>query len=301
MSRSADPPGGWDPPDAAFQILDGETRTCHWPSLLRTLYDRSCPWAAPLQPVHPPVPDPLARLARVGADRPALVVVGAAPERQRPSTPDYDGLATRVVQESLVKRAVSLDVVRAGPSALAPEPPEGPLVVVGGPGSHRLSKAINQAFVRRAWGFWGFYFAPAGEARSRAGDLIRCWRLRAHALPEEPGIPDPDDPYARLPDGRKEDVGILYAGANPLARQSWLVWVAGLGAVGTVGVALALQEPRVVEAMARGLTGGPTYACALVRYRFADEQRPLDGALACMALTRGVLRPPSDVVGGLTR
>jgi hypothetical protein len=28
-----------------------------------------------------------------------------------------------------------------------------------------------------------------------------------------------------------------------------------------------------------------------VRYRFADEQYPLDGALACMALTRGVLQP----------
>jgi hypothetical protein len=168
-------------------------------------------------------------------------------------------------------------------------------VVVGGPGSHLLSKAINQAFSRRAWGFRGFYFAPAGDARSRTGALIRCWLLRAHDLPEEPGIPDPEDPYARLPDGRKEDVGLLYAGANPLARQSWLIWVAGLGAVGTVGAALALEEPRVVEAIARGLTDGHTYACALVRYRFADEQRPLDGALACLAVTDGALRPPSGI------
>ena len=84
------------------------------------------------------------------------------------------------------------------------------------------------------------------------GNLVRCWRLRAHDLPEEPGIPDPDDPYVRLPDGRKEDVGILYMGANPLARRHGLVWVAGLGSVGTVGAALALQDGRVVEAITRG-------------------------------------------------
>ena len=95
----------------------------------------------------------------------------------------------------------------------------------------------------------------------------------------------------RLPDGLKEDVGILYIGANPLARQHGLVWVAGLGSVGTVGAAMALQDGRVMEAITRGVSD-ETYACALVRYRFADEQRPLDGALACVALTRGVLRLP---------
>lgn len=163
---------------------------------------------------------------------------------------------------------------------------------IGGPGSHPLSEATNQVLAQRAWGLRGFYFAPAGDARSRAGDLIRCWRLQAHGIPEELGIPDPEDPYARLPDGRKADVGILSVGANPLARQHWLIWVAGLGSVGTVGAALALQDVQVVEAIARGLTDGQTYGCALVRYRFAGEQRPLDGALASLALTRGVLRPP---------
>jgi hypothetical protein len=158
--------------------------------------------------------------------------------------------------------------------------------------SQRLSEAINGALARRDWGIRGFYFAPAGEAPDRTGNLVRCWRLRAHALPEEPGIPDPEDPYARLSDGRKEDVGILYLGANPLARRHGLLWVAGLGSVGTVGAAVALQDPRVVEAMAQGLTDEQAYGCALVRYRFADEQYPLDGALACMALTRGVLQPP---------
>ena len=62
--------------------------------------------------------------------------------------------------------------------------------------------------------------------------------------------------------------------------------------MGTVGAALALQEPRVVELIARGLTDQQAYCCALVRYRFADELRPLDGTLASVALTRGVLRQP---------
>jgi hypothetical protein len=49
-----------------------------------------------------------------------------------------------------------------------------------------------------------------------------------------------------------------------------------------------------MEAIARGITDGQTYACALVRYRFVDEKRPLDGALACLALVRGVLRSSSE-------
>jgi hypothetical protein len=276
-----------DPPKTVFQILDGDTRTCDWPPLLRVLYERSRPGAAP-PPVHLPVPDPL---VRIGTDRRACLVVGTAPKRQLPSTPDYDALAAQVIQEGLHKGGVGFDLVRTGDPESELTPIDRDLVVIGGPGSQRLSGAINEALARRDWGIRGFYFAPAGEAADRAGNLVRCWRLRAHDLPEEPGIPDPDDPYARLPDGRKEDVGILYLGANPLARRYGLLWVAGLGSVGTVGAALALQDSRVVEAMAQGLNDEQAYGCALVRYRFADEQRPLDGALACLALTRAVLQP----------
>jgi hypothetical protein len=282
------PPWG-EPPETAFQILDGDTRTCHWPPLLRALRERSRSWAAPPPLVHLPVPDPL---VRIGAEPRARMVVGTAPERPRPSTPDYDALAAQVILEGLQKRGVSLPMVRPRPSELVPAPIDGPVIVIGGPGSQRLSEDINRALVRGDWGIRGFYFAPAGEASDRLGNLVQCWRLRAHDLPEEPGIPDPDDPYARLPDGRKEDFGILYLGANPLTRRHGLLWVAGLGSVGTVGAALALQDERVMEAIARGITDRQTYTCALVRYQFADEQRPLDGTLACLALTRGVLRPP---------
>jgi hypothetical protein len=277
-----------DPPETEFQILDGEHQTSHWPALLRALYERARPLAAPSQRVHPTVPH---ALLGIDADRPARLVVGAVPERPRLSTPDYDALAAEVVMEGLRKRGVSFDLVRA----CDPEPVlplvDRDLVVIGGPGSQRVSDTINQALARRAWGIRGFYFAPAGEAPDRFGNLVRCWRLRAHDLPEEPGLPDPDDPYPRLPDGRKEDVGILYVGANPLARRYGLIWVAGLGSVGTVGAAIALQDPRVVDAMAWGVTDRQAYGCALVRYRFTDEHCPLDGALACMALARGILRP----------
>ena len=222
------------------------------------------------------------------------MIVGTAPGRQAPSTPDYDALAARVIREGLHTRGVCLTLVRPRPSAPGLAPIDGPMIVIGGPGSQRLSEAVNRALIRQDWGIQGFYFAAAGEVPDRTGNLVRCWRLRAHALPEEPGIPDPDDPYARLPDGRKEDFGIIYVGANPLARRHGLVWVAGLGSVGTVGAALALQDPRVVEALVPGLTDEQAYGCALVRYRFADEQYPLDGALACVALVHGVLRSPSE-------
>jgi hypothetical protein len=92
MPRSIDPPGGWDSPETAFQILDGETWTCHWPPLLRAFYERSPTCMAPPR-VHSPALDPLARLARIGTNRPTRLVVGTAPERQPPSTPDYDALA----------------------------------------------------------------------------------------------------------------------------------------------------------------------------------------------------------------
>ena len=179
-----------DPPETTFQILDGDTRTCHWPPLLRVLYERSRTGAAP-PPVHPPVPD---RLARLGTDRRARLVVGTAPERQPPSTPDYDALAAEVVREGLQKRGVRLDLVRPRPSAPGPAPIDGPVIVIGGPGSQRLSEAINQALARRAWGIRGFYFAPAGEASDRLGNLVRCWRLRAHAPARGAGHPGPGRP-----------------------------------------------------------------------------------------------------------
>lgn len=286
--------GEWDPPETAFLTLDGETRRLDWPPLLHTLYAQAHRRVVPLPGVRPPSPSPFARLGRGGVERPGQMVVGAAPgQPQRPSTPDYDGLAAGVVREALGEWAVGLDLVRADPSAPAPAWIDRDLVVIGGPGSHQLSEAINQAFTQRVYGVQGFYFAPAGEAHTRAGDRVRCWRLRAHACPEEPGIPDPEDPYARLSDGRKADVGILYVGANPLACQHMLIWVAGLGSVGTVGTALALKEPRVVEAIARGSTDTQAYSCALVYYRFAEEQCPLDGVVANLALIRGVLRPSS--------
>lgn len=288
MRRLTRLPGGWDPSAIEFYVLDGETPTHDWPPLLRALYEQSHIRAAP-PGAFPLLPSPF---ARVGAERPGRMVVGTAPGQQRQSTPDYDGLAARVVQEGLGKQAVGLDLVRTHPPESAPTQVDRDLVVVGGPESHRLSEAINQALAQRACGVRGFYFAPAGDVRTRAGDRVRCWRLRAHDLPNEPGIPDPEEPYARLPDGQKADVGILYVGPNPLACQHWLIWVAGLGSVGTVGAALALNDPRVVEAIARGLTDEQTYGCALVRYRFAEEQRPLDGALASLALIRGVLRQP---------
>jgi transcriptional regulator with XRE-family HTH domain len=289
-------PGGWDPPETEFHLLDGDVRTSDWPPLIRALYEQHHAREAPPPWARPPVPDPLARIARFGADRPGLIVTGIETGRgQVRSTLDYDALAAQAVREGLGERAVGMDMISCRHSEQASARADGPLVV-GGPGSHRLSEAINQALATRAMGIRGFFFSPAGEALSRAGAIVRCWCLQAHNLPDEPGIPDPEDPYARLPDGRKEDVGILYVGANPLAIRHWLIWVAGLGSVGTVGAALALQEPRVVERMARGLTGTHPYCCALIRYRFAEEQRPLDGSLASMALTRGVLWQPGGTL-----
>lgn len=285
-------PGKWEPPETAFLTLEGEPQTLDWPPLLHTLYAHAHRRVVPLPGARLPFPSPFAHLGRADVERPGQIVVGAAPSQpQTPSTPDYDGLAADVVREALSEWSVDLDLVRTGPPAPAPAQIDHSLVVIGGPGSHRLSEAINQAFTQRVCGVQGFYFAPAGEAQTRSGELVRCWRLRAHAYPEEPGIPDPEEPYARLSDGRKADVGILYVGANPLACQYGLIWVAGLGSVGTVGAALALKEPRVVEALAGGLTDTAAYRCALVDYRFAEEQRPLDGAVANLALIRGVLRP----------
>ena len=53
-----------DPPETAFQILDGDTRTCHWPPLLRVLYERARPEAAP--PHRPPAGPGSPRLLRHG-------------------------------------------------------------------------------------------------------------------------------------------------------------------------------------------------------------------------------------------
>jgi len=283
---------GWDSPETEFQILDGDARTSDWPPLLCALYEQyhrqeaAAPWSGPSGP------SALARIAHFGADKPGLMVAGAEGDRPMPSIPDYDALAAQVVRDSLREQVPGMEILSCRYTEMAAEWVDGPLVVVGGPGSHSQGEAINEALARRAMGVRGFFFSPAGEALSRAGDIVRCWRLKAHDLPDELGIADPEDPYAQLPDGRKEDVGILYVGANPLASQHWLIWMAGLGSVGTVGAALALQEPRVVGLIARGLTDQQAYCCALVRYRFADEQRPLEGSLASLALNRGVLQQP---------
>jgi hypothetical protein len=65
MCRRLDLLREWDPPETEFQILDGETQTCHWPPLLRTLHERSGTWAAPL-PAHLQVPNPLVRIGTDG-------------------------------------------------------------------------------------------------------------------------------------------------------------------------------------------------------------------------------------------
>jgi hypothetical protein len=59
-------------PETAFQILDGDIRTCHWPPLLRVLYERFRTGAAP-PPVHLPVPD---LLVRIGTDPRACMDYG---------------------------------------------------------------------------------------------------------------------------------------------------------------------------------------------------------------------------------
>ena len=135
-------PRSGGPPETEFQILDGETQTCHWPPLLRALSAHA----------H-------TRATHRGPTR-----------RCRIRSPDETGGSGRP---------------RAG-----------------------------------------------GEVPDRLGTPVRCWRRRAHALPEEPGIPDPDDPYARPPDGRKADVGILYLGAKPAGAPALAHLGGGAGVCG---------------------------------------------------------------------
>jgi hypothetical protein len=73
------------------------------------------------------------------------MVVGAAPERPCPPSPDYDALAAQVVWESLRERGVGLDLVRAGDPEPVLTPVDRDLVVIGGPSSQRLSEAVNEA------------------------------------------------------------------------------------------------------------------------------------------------------------
>ncbi|HEX2276649.1 MAG TPA: hypothetical protein VHN13_05910, partial [Candidatus Tectomicrobia bacterium] len=83
-------PRGWDPPEREFHILDGDARTGDWPPLIRALYERHHAREAPPPWARMPVPDPLARIARSGAERPGLIVAGVEPGlRQRQSTPVY--------------------------------------------------------------------------------------------------------------------------------------------------------------------------------------------------------------------
>jgi hypothetical protein len=101
------------------------------------------------------------------------MVVRAAPERQQPSTPDYEALAADVVQEGLHERAVSLDLVRACHPEPVPAQVDGPLIIIGGPGSHRLSEATNQVLAQRAWGVAGLLFRASGRrAHSCRGCVV---------------------------------------------------------------------------------------------------------------------------------
>jgi hypothetical protein len=65
------------------------------------------------------------------------MVVRAAPERQQPSTPDYDALAAQVVREGLREQAVGLDLVRACYPEPVPAQVDGPLIIIGVRGAIR--------------------------------------------------------------------------------------------------------------------------------------------------------------------
>jgi transcriptional regulator with XRE-family HTH domain len=220
------------------------------------------------------------------------IVGGSEPDRRHiRQIPHGDLMAAGELKNYLREVGIETDIIECLDVDKAPKQANGTLIIVGGPGSNRLGKDINNALANRKMGVGGFFFSVTEDTPTSEEITIDSrWRIKAHGMPNELEIPDNPYPYAQLRDGRKEDYGILYIGANPMDIRHWLVWAAGLGSVGTVGAALVLKEPEIIELLVEGLTDRHKFCCMLVRYRFTDERRPRDGIHASVAIMRGTIR-----------
>jgi hypothetical protein len=217
-----------------------------------------------------------------------------------PNIPPHDRSAAAELLQRLAEVTRTGSIERC-PRTPAPEQARGSVVAIGGPSLNTVSAELNRFFGQKGTWFRGFYFAEAGPCREcptliSGQEQLKRWEIRCHAVPEAPAIERHRHPpslwadtFPRLRDGRAQDFAIIYAGVNPLNVQNWLVLVAGLGGVGSVGAAQALNTPPAFGLIAQCLTDRHLYCSVLIRYRFTDTERAGDGSLASITLIRGVV------------
>jgi transcriptional regulator with XRE-family HTH domain len=208
--------------------------------------------------------------------------------------PNFYRDATRILENWIKRFGIILDNAWSPKENHLPAYAKSDVALIGGPGKNCVSDAVNREFQKGTW-FRGFYFESNDDTPTR-------WAIRHHLRPEvhltsveccltQEGK---EEAYRRLKDGWFQDYGLVYIGPNPLNTNKygwrWLIMVAGLGPIGTLGAAKALLNPRIFDFFVMDLGYMNWYYSGVIRYRCGTSTQEIrEGHISSIFLTRDSL------------
>jgi len=161
------------------------------------------------------------------------------------------------------------------------------MVLVGGPSMNKFSDQINRGLAVDSEWYRGFYFDKIQSLSGETGEDLQdkyCWVIKHKGMDvhvTHTGI---------MLDKKKEDTGIIYVGPNPVNKNRWLMWIAGLSSGGTYGAAKSIYHYKhnldFVELLGGSLFNNHRYCSALIRYRY-DASNPANGEVTNFVVCGG--------------
>ncbi|WP_157083465.1 hypothetical protein [Bradyrhizobium manausense] len=151
------------------------------------------------------------------------------------------------------------------------------VILICGPVGNSLSRELNQCL--KDAGANAFYFSALEDAEQTAHrPKGKAKWIISHGLFGDLRITHPNS--------GNDDYGVIFVGRNPKAKDLWLVWLAGLGAEGTIGAARALVDPHVQAHIAEQLRSND-FVSALVKWKYERWDRgKIDSVLFSPRLVR---------------
>jgi hypothetical protein len=158
------------------------------------------------------------------------------------------------------------------------------MVLICGPIRNERSAEVNLTLEQNTPWFSGFYLKKIESTNApERQHQEEQWTI-SHSTIE--GF---SAPFHGLPaQGAQEDYGLIYIGPNPCNLRRWLIWVAGLGPIGTYGACVAFEDMDFVRMLATRLSHHKNYISACVRYRYR-KNRPREGNIVTIITCDGIV------------
>ena len=199
------------------------------------------------------------------------------PGNPQPTMPQSDRTAARLILDDLRKAGVRLKEPELSYALNRPNSYAGEnVILVCGPHGNSMSYELNTHIAAdklRAF----FFEQDSIEDRRHTPQGHERWSIRCGAMP---------DLRARVEDGQGSetglDYGLAYIGKGPRS-DCWVIWVAGLGAPGTIGAAKAIIDPHN-QALISTILKKNRFASLLVTYKYRRENNGEVGDVVSLVL-----------------